>query len=138
MAGRFLIIPMFGSSFALLQQAGERPLEYSTLTRSVRPLVWSGQFLKGEFRVGHRLDSTKLAATRSVPPQDGFGSRAAGLLLTLAMTGCGVTAGPTSDTAPTPKTGGTPTGQYNITVTGTTGSGASAITETLTLILVVT
>jgi hypothetical protein len=67
-----------------------------------------------------------------------LGTLAAGLLLTLAMAGCGVTPGPTPATAPTPKTGGTPTGQYNIIVTGTTGSGASAITETSTVILVVT
>jgi hypothetical protein len=52
---------------------------------------------------------------------------AAGLLLTLALAGC---------RAPTINPG-TPAGTYTLTVTGTTGSGASALSHSVSLTLIV-
>jgi hypothetical protein len=57
---------------------------------------------------------------------------AAGVLLVLAITGCG---GGTSVRTPT---GGTPPGTYNLTVTGTAGSGSAVLTHSQTLTLTVT
>jgi hypothetical protein len=57
---------------------------------------------------------------------------AAGLLLCLALAGChnGGSSGP-------PTNPGTPAGTYPLTVTGTTGSGSSALTHSVTLTLTV-
>lgn len=54
---------------------------------------------------------------------------AAGLLLTLGLAGCH-SGGPTMT--------GTPASTYTLTVTGTTGSGASAVSHSVALTLIVT
>jgi hypothetical protein len=55
---------------------------------------------------------------------------ATGFLLTLALAGCGGGGG-----TKTPSNPGTPAGTYNLTVTGTTGSGSSAMSHNVTLTL---
>ncbi|MGA3326140.1 MAG: SBBP repeat-containing protein [Terriglobia bacterium] len=57
---------------------------------------------------------------------------AAGLLLTLALAGCGGGGGSTP-----PSNTGTPPGTYPFTVTGTAGSGASTLSHSMTLTLIV-
>jgi hypothetical protein len=59
---------------------------------------------------------------------------AAGLLLAVALVGCG--GGGSSSSGPPPNQG-TPAGTYNLTVTGTVGSGAAAVSHSLTLTLTV-
>jgi len=59
----------------------------------------------------------------------GFLPLAAGLLLAAAMAGCGG-GGP-----PAGSNHGTPTGTYVLTVTGTVGSGSSAVTHSVSLTL---
>ncbi len=54
---------------------------------------------------------------------------AAGLLLTLLIAGCGGGGGST------PNNAGTPAGNYTLTVTGTTGSGAAALSHSVTVTL---
>ena len=58
---------------------------------------------------------------------------AAGLLLALAVAGCGVQSGGGGTTSDP----GTPAGTYTLTVTGTAGSGASAVSHDVKLTLVV-
>jgi hypothetical protein len=58
---------------------------------------------------------------------------AASLALTMALAGCG---GGSSSSGPPPNQG-TPAGTYNLTVTGTVGSGSTADTHTLSLTLTV-
>ena len=65
-----------------------------------------------------------LGATRRVA----FLTLAAGLLLALALAGCG--GGPTPPSNP-----GTPPGTYSLTVTGSFGSGSSALSHSVTLTL---
>jgi hypothetical protein len=57
---------------------------------------------------------------------------ASGLLLVLALAGCGGGGGGGVTHDP-----GTPAGTYSLTVTGTTGSGASAVSHNMTLKLTV-
>jgi hypothetical protein len=59
---------------------------------------------------------------------------AAGLLLTLALAGCG---GGGSSAVTPPSNPGTPAGTYTLTVTGSTGSGSSAFSHSVTLTLTV-
>jgi hypothetical protein len=59
---------------------------------------------------------------------------AAGLLLTLALSGCGGGGGGGGGTTYNP---GTPAGTYTLTVTGTAGSGSSALSHSMTLTLTV-
>jgi len=67
--------------------------------------------------------------------QAGVCALAAGLLLTLGMTGCGGGSGGRINPAPDP---GTPAGTYTLTVTGTTNSGSSTLSHNATLSLIVT
>jgi hypothetical protein len=60
---------------------------------------------------------------------------AAGLLLTLVMAACGGGGG-SSGSGPTNP--GTPAGTYNLTVTGTAGSGSTALSHSVALTLTVT
>jgi len=59
---------------------------------------------------------------------------AAGLLFALTLAGCG--GGGSSSSGPPPNQG-TPAGTYNLTVTGTVGSGSSAVSHSMTLTLTV-
>jgi hypothetical protein len=56
---------------------------------------------------------------------------ASGLLLTLALAGCGGGGGSANVT----HNPGTPAGNYTLTVTGSTGSGSSALSHSVTLAL---
>ncbi len=58
---------------------------------------------------------------------------AAGMLLALALAGCGGGGGSVTP----PPNGGTPAGTYPLTVTGSTGSGSSALSHSVTLTLTV-
>ena len=60
---------------------------------------------------------------------------ASGLLLVLGLAGCGGGGG--GGPVGPPANTGTPAGTYTLTVTGTTGSGASAVSHNLTLTLIV-
>jgi hypothetical protein len=60
---------------------------------------------------------------------------AAGLLLAVALVACGGGGG--SSSSPPPNQG-TPAGTYNLTVTGTVGSGSTAVSHSMTLTLTVT
>jgi hypothetical protein len=55
---------------------------------------------------------------------------ASGLLLTLALAGCGGSASVTHNP-------GTPAGTYTLTVTGSTGSGSATLSHSVTLKLTV-
>jgi hypothetical protein len=59
---------------------------------------------------------------------------AAGLLLAVALVGCG--GGGSSSSGPPPNPG-TPAGTYNLTVTGTVGSGSAAVSHSIALTLTV-
>jgi hypothetical protein len=61
---------------------------------------------------------------------------AAGLLLTLALAGCGGGGGGVAGGGTTSNPG-TPAGNYTLTVTGTSGSGSSAVSHSVTLTLIV-
>jgi len=63
-----------------------------------------------------------------------FAPLAAGLLFAMALIGCGGGGGSSSSPPPNP---GTPAGTYNLTVTGTVGSGSSAVSHSMTLTLTV-
>ena len=63
-------------------------------------------------------------------------SLAGGLLLALALAGCG--GGGSSGSTPPPSNPGTPAGTFPLTVTGTAGSGSSAVSNSVTLTLIVT
>ena len=58
---------------------------------------------------------------------------ASGLLLTLALAGCGG-GGTSANVTPNP---GTPAGTYPLTVTGTAGSGSSTLSHSVTFMLTV-
>ena len=60
---------------------------------------------------------------------------AGGLLLSLALAGCG--GGGSIGSTTTPSNPGTPAGTYPLTVTGTAGSGSSAVSHSVTLTLTV-
>jgi len=68
--------------------------------------------------------------------QSGIIMLSAGLLLALALAGCGSGGGGGGGSGP-PSNPGTPAGTYTLTVTGTTGSGASLLSHTVSLTLTV-
>ena len=76
------------------------------------------------------LSSAKTGERGSTPTirRTVFLPLAAGLLLALALAGCGGGVAPNSNH-------GTPVGTYNLTVTGTAGSGSAAVSHSVTLTL---
>jgi hypothetical protein len=69
--------------------------------------------------------------------QSGIIMLSAGLLLALALAGCGSGGGGGGGGSGPPSNPGTPAGTYTLTVTGTTGSGASLLSHTVSLTLTV-
>ena len=66
--------------------------------------------------------------------QAAFLTLAAGLLLTLAVAACG---GGGNNVSTPPSNPGTPAGTYTLTVTGSTTSGSTTLTNSATLTLIV-
>ncbi len=71
----------------------------------------------------------------ALPWQSAIVPLAAGILLIFALAGCGGGSGGGGSGPPVITDPGTPVGNYPLTVTGTTGSGASAVSHSVTLTL---